>query len=143
MDSLDRKFSELVSSEIRRCPFVPGALGFIEKRFRECPLFIVSATPERELLAIAGDRGLTRFFDGIYGSPSLKSALLRSIQQKVGKPPETLLFIGDSVHDYHAAAEVGTQFVGRVGTDGPSPFAGLPVVAVRNFEGFESIWPLK
>ncbi len=143
MNSLDRRFSELVSAGIRRCPFVPGVLGFIEKRAGECPLFIVSATPEPELISIAGDRGLTRFFEGIYGSPSLKGSLLRSIQQKIGQPAETLLFIGDSGHDYQAATEAGTRFVGRAADAEQSPFAGLPVVTVKDFDHLESIWPLE
>ena len=29
MESLDRRFSELVADEIRRCPFVPGVLEFL------------------------------------------------------------------------------------------------------------------
>jgi phosphoglycolate phosphatase len=138
MDSLDHKFSELVSAEIRQCPFVPGVLDFIKKRAPECPLFVVSATPEAELVSITTDRGLAHFFEGIYGAPSLKTSILRSIQQRIGRPPDTLLLIGDSLHDYHAATEVGTRFVGRL--TGTSAFAGLPVVLVKDFEELESIW---
>lgn len=140
-NSLDRKFSELVLSEIRRCPFVRGVLPFMEKRAGECPLFVVSATPEPELFSIIRDRGLGHFFEGIYGSPASKTSLLGSVQQKLGSRPDTLLFIGDSLHDYHAATEIGAQFVGRLGPDGRSPFAGLPVMTVKDFEELESIWP--
>jgi phosphoglycolate phosphatase-like HAD superfamily hydrolase len=131
----------MVFDEIRRCPFVPGVLGFIEKRARECPLFVVSATPESELISITTDRGLAHLFDGIYGSPALKSSILRSIQQRMGSPSDALLFIGDSLHDYHAATEAGTRFVGRFTGHGTSPFAGLPVVLVKDFEELDNIWP--
>jgi phosphoglycolate phosphatase-like HAD superfamily hydrolase len=142
MMSLDREFSQLVADEIRRCPFVHGVIPFIEERSRELPLFIVSATPERELVSIARERGLHQFFKGIYGSPPSKISLLRSIHEELRQPPESLLLIGDTLHDYRAATEIGTRFIGRTGGTNASPFASYSVVTVKDFVHLQSIWPL-
>jgi HAD superfamily hydrolase (TIGR01549 family) len=141
MNRLDRRFSELVADEIRRCPLVPGVLPFIQARAKELPLFIVSATPEAELVSIAKDRGLEKFFSGIYGAPATKPSLLRSIQANLAQPPQGLLFIGDTVHDYQAASEAGTRFLGRANDVECSPFASS-VITVRDFVHLESIWPV-
>jgi phosphoglycolate phosphatase len=131
MNRLDSQFSELVKDEIRRCPFVPGVVRFLERHSGECPLFIVSATPEPELVSIVRDRGLTGFFKGIYGAPASKSSLLQSIAQK-----SRAVFIGDSLHDYRAAADAGVRFIGRVADERESPFAGLPVAVIQDFDHF-------
>src|SRR5262245_7591225 len=73
-DKLDRQFSELISVKIRDCPFVPGIMDFLKKRVHEFPLFVVSATPQPELVSIVRDRNLLHFFRGIYGTPPPKSS---------------------------------------------------------------------
>ena len=122
MMRLDWSFGELIAREIDACPFVPGAVSFLEARAAELPLFIASGTPELELRDIVARRGLDPLFDGVYGSPASKASHLRAIAERLQTTPAALLFVGDGRQDFEAAAEVGSRFIGRVPRGAASVF---------------------
>jgi len=137
---LDTAFAALVAEEMATCRYVPGARAFIERRAGECPLFVASGTPERELQAVVAARGLTPYFTGVYGSPPAKVQLLRTILRQLGASPSAVLFIGDSIPDYDAALETGVEFVGRVPAGEPSPFPAEQTLLVRDLLELEAWW---
>ena len=128
MAALDRRFGLLVADAVRTCPFVPGAREFIDRHAGMEPLFIASGTPEIELREIVADRGLARLFDGIYGAPREKAAMLAAIAAEIGAPPAELLFVGDGRQDYDAARQIGVPFVARVATGAPNRFPGSRMI---------------
>ncbi len=84
------------------------------------PLYINSATPMDALLQSVRALRIDTIFSGVYGrannSHDSKIANLTTIASVEGVDPHTLLFIGDSEHDYRAAIQVGALFVRFLGT---------------------------
>lgn len=121
-----RKFAEYALDEVRSCPMIPGVLEVLRRWHGRLPMFVCSGAPREELELILAERNLTRFFNGIHGSPPAKDRLLAAI---VAGQPELLaaetLMIGDATTDRDAAETVGTRFYG-VGEDlrgGPFPWS--------------------
>jgi phosphoglycolate phosphatase-like HAD superfamily hydrolase len=78
---------------------------------RGLSLWILSATPARDLPRLLRLRGIHSFFDGVVGGPDSKSKSLRRIMASNRLRPHQLLMIGDSDDDFVAAREVGAKFV--------------------------------
>lgn len=133
MQTLDRRFGEVVATAIRSCALARGAREFIEASAARLPLFVASGTPEAELRAIVRDRGLAPFFRGVYGSPRNKADLLRHILGEAGVKAGDALFVGDGRQDYEAARELGVPFVGvsPEANDQRFPSAAMVVVDLR------------
>jgi len=93
-------------------------------------LYIVSGTPEDELQRIVARRGMTAYFDGVYGSPRLKEEIVETVLAYHGVAPGDTLFVGDAMTDYRAARNTGVPFVGRVAASWSNPFpSGTAVIA--------------
>ncbi len=136
-------FSRLVYGEILRCPFVPGAYEFLEKRAKQYEMFLASATPQEELWDIAKRRGLDRFFEGIYGSPRRKDEILRGILVECKLRPGEVVFIGDAVNDYRYAQQARIPFIGRVPRGQDNIFPTERVVAtVEDLHQLDQQWNL-
>lgn len=121
-ERLAARLAELVVDAVVAAPWVAGAREFVESHWRELPLFIVSGTPQDELRAIAGRRGMARYFAEVLGSPAQKEELLRGLLARHRLPPGRTLMVGDSTTDYDAASAVGMAFFGRVPAGAASPF---------------------
>jgi phosphoglycolate phosphatase len=139
-DQLGRRFTELVVAGVLACPFVPGALEFLKAHAAQVPLFLASGTPEDELRHILEGRGLSHYFREACGSPRGKSQIVRDILRRGGWGPAGVPFVGDAVNDYHAAAEVGLPFIGRVAPGAANPFpASVPIVP--DLTTLAKFWP--
>ncbi len=109
------EYASIVSEGLRRCPEVPGAREFLERlgRAGNVSAFVISGSDEKELRGVFDDRGLSRYFDGIFGSPATKrdivSALSRANEDHVRRPLAVLC--GDSRLDYEVAMECGITFI--------------------------------
>ncbi|WP_029894728.1 HAD family hydrolase [Desulfohalovibrio reitneri] len=113
IDMLVGRFLQAAEEELLEAPFVTGAREAIEEAHRTYPIYVASGAPQEELRAICQVKGLTRYFQGIYGSPPEKAELLRRILMESGAQPNETLMIGDSSTDLEAAEAVGTRFYGR------------------------------
>ena len=129
-ERLDRRLSELLFEAVATCPFVPGARELIERRSRELPVYVASATPEEEVRRLIEARGLAPFVRAAYGAPARKADNLLRIAREERSDPGRMLFVGDSATDERAASEAGVPFVGRVAPGVASPFrTDTPVVS--------------
>lgn len=130
---LGERFSELALDEIKKCPFVPGAVELLKTYSRKVPIYVASGTPEPELREIVAARGLAGYFSGVYGTPATKSEITEAILGREGFKARDCLFVGDTLTDYTEAAKAGVRFIGRWDGKLPpkNPFIGLdvPVVA--------------
>lgn len=105
------KFAEYALDEVRKCALIPGALQTLEQWQGRLPMYVCSGTPAQELRDVLAERGLTRFFTGIYGSPPAKGELLREIiSSRAGLLPDETLMVGDATTDRDAAALAGSLF---------------------------------
>lgn len=119
---LARQYSRLVKEAVIACSAVPGALDFLERFNAELPLFVVSGTPEEELLDIVKKRKMDKYFTAVHGSPRHKSPIVHELLQGQGLDADRCLFVGDAMTDYRAAKETGLSFIGRVGKGNRDPF---------------------
>ena len=138
-NELCHQFSELVYRRVLGCDFVPGVREFLEKYHKKFRMFIISGTPHEEINSIVGDKGLTRYFKGVFGSPMKKGYWARKIIEEEKLDANKILFIGDALSDYKAALENNIRFAARV-TDGEDIFAGKKVDCnIRDFFELEKI----
>lgn len=127
-NDLGKRFSEHVYHKVLKCPFVEGAQEFLEKHYQRIPLFIASGTPEQEIKSIIKERGLDKYFRGVFGSPSKKKDIILKIIKEFNFNPQEIIFIGDAIEDYNGARGAGVKFIGRITEN--SSFEGLKVDGV-------------
>lgn len=121
-----KKFEEYALDEVRRCDMIPGARETLEHWHGKLPMYVCSGAPASELELVLGERGLRKYFDGVYGSPPAKNLLLAGIvkSQPQLTADETLM-VGDASTDRDAAEYAGTLFygVGEQLKGGPFPWS--------------------
>ena len=109
---LGQKFSDIVLDKVLEAPFINGAKELLQFLInRELPSFVASGTPEDELRLIVEKRGLDKYFNGVYGSPTKKPEIVRHIEKKWNIACAEMLFLGDASTDYNSARITGTDFV--------------------------------
>ena len=127
-NSLCDNFAKYVYEGVINSPFVKGADKFIDKCHDDkIPLYLVSATPEDEIIQITKEIGIYDKFNHVYGSPMTKADCIMQILQEntLTKNPQKALFFGDAINDYKAANKTGISFAGRVPEGNPNIFEGL------------------
>ena len=86
----------------------PGILDFM--RGLDGDKYVASGSEQSELREVFDKRGLTSFFRGIYGSPELKSNLVKYILENY-ETHQAIMF-GDAVSDVVAAQDNNIDFIG-------------------------------
>jgi len=120
---LGKVFSELVLKEVLASQFVTGALETLNQiKKLNIPAYVASGTPHEEINYIVKKRGLSHFFEEVYGSPRKKNEIINQILEENGFQRSRCLFIGDAISDYNTAIETGICFLGIVKKDDKSPF---------------------
>lgn len=110
MKKYETKFSKLVKNSVINCDYIPGVIDFIEAN-ESLPKYVISGTPQDELTEILEKRDLTKYFNGILGTPIKKEAHLSGLISKYKYNPENCLFFGDAMTDYNAAKACNVQCV--------------------------------
>jgi phosphoglycolate phosphatase-like HAD superfamily hydrolase len=110
-----RKYSELVVGRVIDAPWIRGAREFLIEMQGRTRIFLISGTPEDELKQVVEARGMTHYFDEILGSPIKKPAHIRALLSGYQLQPDSCVFVGDALTDYHAARETGLHFLGIQG----------------------------
>lgn len=106
------QFSELVKQKVIDSEFIPGAYEFLNEKYKEFDLFIVTGTPQEEINEIMNECGLESFFISAYGSPAIKEDIIIQIMLRYGYSRQEVVFIGDAMTDYDAAFQNGIRFIG-------------------------------
>lgn len=143
LQTLCNEFRRLVLDKVVNARLVEGAQQVLEACRRHGVLaFVVSASPQEELLLIVQRRGMAEFFQGIYGSPTTKPASLRYIISTHGFHVREILFVGDALADYNAAREVGVWFVARGDRETAEMWAGRGVHMMQDLRGLPEVLTL-
>lgn len=79
---------------------------------RGLPLYINTATPQRDIGPVLRARGWASLFAGAYGPPGSKVGILERIIRTEQVAPRNVVMIGDSADDLDAARRTGTWFIG-------------------------------
>ena len=112
VDKLTERFSELTCEAIIECPWVEGAQEFLKFYKGKIPLYLVSATPKKELDKIIARRGLKYHFKRTYGAPINKSKALKEVMADGKASHYETLYIGDSPEDQQVAQNLDVHFIG-------------------------------
>lgn len=107
------RFSDMTRERIINCPYVAGALEFLEYFTEKYALYLASATPFDELKIIMNKRRLLQYFKTVYGAPTPKMKMFEDIAKREMIKPDEILYIGDSYEDYQVANDFGCFFIAR------------------------------
>ncbi len=107
------KFSNLVEKKVIESNWVPGALDFLKVNSKKSILFIVTATPQKEIENIINKLNISHYFKHVIGSPTSKIEAVKSIVYKFKIKKEETLMIGDTKTDYFAAEKNKISFILR------------------------------
>lgn len=140
-DALCKKFASLVVNAVVSAPYVKGAREFLEKKAVAYSLFVVSATPQEEIVDIVRMRGLSGLFKSVHGAPLTKSVTVKRILREENISPLNTLYIGDAMSDYLAAKDNGVRFIARI-KDNEDIFAGIDCLKVKDLSGLTPILAL-
>jgi len=75
-------------------------------------LFIASATPEVNLVAMLDKSELVTRFEGIYARPAGKADILKRIMEEHDLQTSEMVMVGDGEDDFRGAKEFGCRFIG-------------------------------
>jgi phosphoglycolate phosphatase-like HAD superfamily hydrolase len=135
---LGEMFSKLVLDEVIASPLVNGAKKLLDTLKGRFQLFVASGTPQDELRFIVDKKGLTGYFNGVFGAPDTKDVILSRIIRTMSISEKELVMIGDAMSDYLAASDVSAHFIGRCKA-GYDTFSGKQVLVVPDLVGVDSI----
>ena len=107
-----QKYSELVFEKVVKTNWIPGAEEFVKLHSQHIPLFIISGTPEAELIEVVKHRNMEHYFKEVLGSPIRKPEHIRSLVDRYNLDIKNCFFIGDALTDYYAAKETDMPFIG-------------------------------
>lgn len=131
LKKLGKRFSELVVEKVISSKYINGAIETLKNLFKnKIPLFIISGTPQDEIEYIVKKRSLSDYFTEVHGSPRKKAAIIKEILDRHKYHPSKCLFIGDSMSDYNAAKETGTQFIGIISSEVFNPFPETTKISI-------------
>ena len=112
IDTLDKKFSEIVYNEVLKAPFIEGVLDFLDICDREGKnMFVISATPKKEIERIVKARGIDRYFREVVGSPPTKDENLTYLIKQYDIDPLKAVYFGDSPNDLEVAQKHLISFI--------------------------------
>ena len=122
INQLSDDFSKLVIEGVINAEEVNGALLFLKKNDKRCKYWIVSATPENEIIKIAKKRGIDGLFVKIFGSPEKKPNIVKKILIDYNISKNETVFLGDAMSDLEAAKINNIDFILRSTIENKSLF---------------------
>jgi len=123
-------YGAMVKDAVVACDAVAGSDEFLRAGRGRVKMFVVSGTPEDELLEIVEMRRIGGYFDAVHGSPRRKEPIVEDLLRAHGIARDDAIFIGDAMTDWRAADATGLDFIGRVGTGRVNPFPeGTRIIA--------------
>jgi len=110
--NLDREFSKIVYDEVLKAPFIEGVLDFLnicDKKRKV--MFVISATPKKEIERIVKAKKIDRYFRDVVGSPPTKDENLTYLIRQYDINPIKAVYFGDSPNDLEVAQKHLISFI--------------------------------
>lgn len=127
------QYSDYVKNEVLNSDWVPGVRTYLKSNQPIQKHYIVTGTPQDEIVWIASHLGITNCFQGICGSPDSKKNILNRIMSDNNYKKEQCVMIGDSLTDYDAAKSVNISFLLRNTSQNKYHFVDLNCGSVNDF----------
>ena len=109
-----KKFSELVVKEVISANYIDGIENYLRRNHNRQKFYLVSATPEEEILKITQKLEIFDYFKTIIGHPKTKEEGFELILNESGIDNDDFIVIGDSFSEYNAAKKYSLKFVLRI-----------------------------
>lgn len=114
--ALIARYLALFDPRVDSCPLHAGARAALARlRAAELRLHILSASHHATLANSLRAKRLSGLFDEIAGLghelATTKHELGNALAARLGAPPDTVLYVGDTDHDYEVAAAQGWKFL--------------------------------
>ena len=136
LSDLVANFSQKVKRKVIASNEVFGTSEFF--RNNNFDSWLVSATPEEELLEILQKRKMYNLFKKIYGSPRSKIDCVAEIIHHNKLNKSEVIFIGDAKTDYLAAIENSILFILRETQENFDFFKKISVPKIKDMSELES-----
>jgi len=107
------RFSDLVMQKVIESEWVPGIQDFLEEKFGNIQLFVVTATPQAEIDEIIEQLEIAHYFTAVVGAPTSKRNAIQALLHEFLINAERAVMIGDSISDYMAAQDNQIGFILR------------------------------
>lgn len=114
VQKLSKEFNEITMHNVINSNWVPGVEEYIRSNSNKQTFILVSATPQIELDYIVNNLNLKKCFDQIFGSPFLKSEVIKNVLNKYNINSNLTLMIGDALLDYESALVNKVPFLFRL-----------------------------
>lgn len=135
---LCERFSSLVLEQVVAAPYVEGAWEFLSFHSRAYQCFVASATPQDEIETIVGKRRMSSFFRGVFGAPTKKNEIVKSLLDARKISSATTVFVGDAWVDYETAQENGLYFIARLSHTNQNIFDRIECPKVQDFRNLQN-----
>ncbi len=139
LNALLEEFATRVKKAVIACNEVNGAEVFLKKYYQHIDLHIITGTPTEEIVEILEERGWTRYFKQIMGSPEKKTYWVQLLQQENKAYSEYSIFVGDALADYEAALSGDMPFYLRIHSENVELFEDIKSERFSNFIEFENL----
>ncbi|MDQ5975141.1 MAG: hypothetical protein QG661_2350 [Actinomycetota bacterium] len=136
-EELTSRFAADVVRRVIAAPEIPGAARALADLYGRCRLHAISAVPTDELEFVLASRGLLDYFASVHGVPPSKSETVAVLMASHGYRADACVFVGDSPHDYVAAADNAIAFI-HVGPGLEDPVPGASAI-VPDLRGLDSV----
>ena len=113
IDLYSEKFSKLVKQKVIDSEWVDGVFSYLKNNYNRQHFFLITATPQQEILDILTELKINHFFKETVGSPTQKSDAIKQILSQYKILPKQTIMVGDSNSDYIAAVSNNISFVLR------------------------------
>ena len=129
-------FSDIVLDKVIGSPFVDGVMDYLESNYKKIDMYIISGIPQSELNVIVEKKKIGKYFKGLYGTDEFvtKTDIISRVILENNYDQKQIVYIGDSLSDYHDAKNTNIPFIGRVthsmfpkGTKLVSDFVGVKI----------------
>lgn len=115
---LGERYSQMLSQNLADTPLIQGVKEFLAQQ--HVPLFVASSSEVHEMQRVVEAKGISKYFTKLYGHPISKAEAIREVAASNNMEPSQVLFFGDAVADWKAAAETKADFIAR--TEQPELF---------------------
>jgi len=130
---LAKQFSDLVLKKVLNAKEVSGAYLFLKEYFKKLNFWIISGTPNDEMIEIAKKRKIYKYFIEVCGSPKSKIYWTEYLIEKHHLKREETIFIGDATTDFEAAKHSKLHFILRKHKENWDIFKNKDVIHFENY----------
>jgi len=115
-DSIAIEFHEIYRETSRNTPLREGIVEILQRmQTRKLPMYVLSASETSILERMMTARNIRSFFRKLYGlsdiHASSKLEIGKTMMLELGVSGDKVLMIGDTIHDYEVAKELGLSCV--------------------------------